>query len=499
MADEIAQVIQVEIQGMTMVIKGTVQMAEWFMMAMKALMDYRGEKKEEKIERKEKRQEKRLEKAGEKNKIADIIKLSKDGTPQVVEVPEKYLQRFLELATKNGARFCQLVDFDVTDRNKPFFFPPQDLMIANKIIQSLNEEDRMRLNRDRTSIEEEIAELTEKLLYAKGSEKAELGKDIKILGESLGELKEVIDTSNRVAEKGAVISFQEYLSQAKGTDFEIDPDKAISELEKGVEIGKNFPLIDCLQPVRNAHSLKIHSDKSHLYYYIPISNSVIERAVWYDVQKNQLCSSYTISTNSGEKYEFSDKDITKAEWNETILPKILNKAEAIEDTPCRVFDSEDKLEAYLKYHNQVKPKSEENIEKLHEEGKEVFSSADVKAEIEYALSQDMKAMASATWDKDKVEFAFPEDKVTRNNGKLRAELEDGSAILFHGVQAEGVENGKCYFSVNQNDEVFLEKRSDDVNDIPLIKTSVASIKESMKKQEQANAALQKDKAKRAGR
>ena len=250
MADEIAQVIQIEMQGMTMAIKGTVQMAEWFMMAMKALMEYRGERKEEKMERKEKRQEQRLEKAGEKSKIADIIELSKDGVPQVVEVPEKHLQRFLELSTRNGARFCQLVDFDATDGNKPVFFPPQDLIIANKIIQSLNEEDRIKLGKDRDGIEEKIAELTEKLLHAKGSEKAELEKEIDILDESLDELKEVIDTNSRIAEKGTVVSFQEYLSQAKGTEFEIDPDKAISELEKGVEIGKKFPLTDCLQPAR---------------------------------------------------------------------------------------------------------------------------------------------------------------------------------------------------------------------------------------------------------
>jgi len=499
MADEIAQVIQIEMQGMTMAIKGTVQMAEWFMMAMKALMEYRGERKEEKMERKEKRQEQRLEKAGEKSKIADIIELSKDGVPQVVEVPEKHLQRFLELSTRNGARFCQLVDFDATDGNKPVFFPPQDLIIANKIIQSLNEEDRIKLGKDRDGIEEKIAELTEKLLHAKGSKKAELEKEIDILDESLDELKEVIDTNSRIAEKGTVVSFQEYLSQAKGTEFEIDPDKAISELEKGVEIGKKFPLTDCLQPARNASYIKISGDKTHLYYYIPISNSVIERVIWCDLEKNQISSNYRIITNSGEKYEFFDRDITKAEWNEKILPQILEKAGAIEGTSCRVFNSEEKLNAYLKHHNQVKPKSEENIEKLREEGKEVFSSADAKAEIEYALSQDLKAMASATWDKDKVEFAFPEDKVTRSNGKLRAELEDGSAILFNGVQAEGVENGKCYFSVKQEDEVFLEKKSDDVNARPLIKTSVADIKESMKKQEQANAAQQKDRIRGAGR
>lgn len=488
MADEIAQVIQIEMQGMTMAIKGTVQMAEWFMMAMKALMEHRGERKERKLD-------KRLEQPGEKS-FKQILDLSvkQGGVVQYLEVPEELMEKFSVLMQREGLRYHFAVDFNDIDKKRPIFFPPHDLLVAKRLLDSLLTEDVQEINKEVDDIEQDISEWMEKWQYADANEKKEIQLRIENLQQAKEEKKDAVKEEEDIIRKKAG-SLQEYLQQAKNTEFEKDPDKALSELESGVIIGKKVGLKTLLQPMRDKRLMP----ESQSSYYLTETGIIIFRVFEIDSKTGLLYSNYNIKTNSGEKYEFSDRDITKAEWNEKILPQILEKAGAIEGTSCRVFNSEERLNAYLKHHNQVKPKSEENIEKLREEGKEVFSSADAKAEIEYALSQDLKAMASATWDKDKVEFAFPEDKVTRSNGKLRAELEDGSAILFNGVQAEGVENGKCYFSVKQGDEVFLEKKSDDVNARPLIKTSVADIKESMKKQEQANAAQQKDRIRGAGR
>lgn len=497
MADEIAQVVQVEMQGMTMAIKGSVQMAEWFINAMKALMDYRSDKKGQRADRKAERKKKRIESPGEKGGIAEIMELSKGmGVPQVVNVPEKYLQEFLELATKNGARYCRLVDFDTNDGLKPLFFPPQDLVVVQEILKYVNEKAKNELNADKADVEDTIRELFEKFSYAEEGEKKELQKRIGMLEEAKDEMDDLLGKNELLVNGGAVMSFQDYLLQARGTEFEKDPDKAVSELEKGVEIGKEIPLAACLQPVRYADN-DSRDMAQKTYYYISESDSVIERDTYYD--KGVAYSSFRVVAKSGEIYEVSDKNLTNTEWNEEMLPLFLNKIGALEHTKCRVFDSEEKLEAYLKYHNQVKPKSEENIGKLREEGKEVFSSADVRAEVDYALSQNLKARASATWYDYKIEFAIPQDKITISNGKLRAELEDGDAIIFLGIQAEGVENGKCYFTVGQNDEIFLEKRDDNAGDVSLVKTSAAAVKESMQRKEQANAALQRNKAKEVGR
>lgn len=593
MADDIAQVVQIEMQGMTMAIKGTVQVAEWFMQAIKALMNYRGEKKEEKAEKKKKKQERRLEKAGEKRGIADIMKLSENiGVPQVVNVPEEHLQEFLELSTKNGARFCQLVDLDATDGKKPIFFPPQDLIIADNILKNFDEKDRMKLEQDKDKIEKEITELMEKSYDAAESEKVELGNRIDILND---EVVEIVDMRNDILQGNAMISFEEYLLLAKGTEFEKDPDKAISELEQGVELGKSLSISTCLQPIRyigkidnielpiekiysfteavdntfmkkeesvqifvnavnpefmaiiitqkdaitiqiaekdgkilkevevigiknrNARDIddilcvqrdygfsdnivsydsivdaKKHMDSNivhmnkKIYYYIPDFDLTIERDMWFDVRSGVVCSNYITTNSFGEKYEFSDQGISKINWNEGVLLQLLEKIGVLLDTPCRVFDNDEKLEAYLKYHNQVKPKSEENIEKISEKENEVFSSADAKVEIMYALSQDLKAMASATWDENKVEFIIPEDKLHISDGYLRAELDDGSAILFQAIHLKNVKDGKCYLSVGKNDEILLSPKLPDTDTVSLLQTSVANIEKFMKKKEQTD-------------
>ena len=84
MADEIAQVCQMEIEGTTMVIKGSVKVISWLAQAIKALLQNAAERK--------------TEHGGEKHDMRDIWKLSKDGPPQVIQVDEKNLQTVLSAA-----------------------------------------------------------------------------------------------------------------------------------------------------------------------------------------------------------------------------------------------------------------------------------------------------------------------------------------------------------------------------------------------------------------
>lgn len=490
MADEIAQVIQLEYQGMTLAINGSLEVGKFVLQALMALGRTVGDvknkhttkQKTQEEESKTKEEEKRveqLEAPGEKASFKEIMELSQKqgGVFQTFYIPEKYYEEFISLCQKNGLRYCKGVDFIASDGKLPVFIPPHDVIMAEAVYKSILEKSIKENEEAVNGYDELLKETKEKCETASPEEK----KDIEVLIENLEQAKAEREANVKETKEslkhGASMSFEDYLKNAKGTEFEKDPDKAISEYEKGVDIDKSFSSVDCLQPIRDSSCVP----ESKLRFYVPEIGATITRT--FEIDEHGLAySGYSLKTEKGEMYEFSDKNMTKQEWDSNILPEILEKAGIHETTQCRIFNTKEKMEAYIKYHGQVEPESEKQVKEQMKEGKPDFSSADAKDAVEYTMEQEKKKLASAEKDKSVITFEIPQDRLIEKKGKLCVELESGESIFFGNIQSEKIKDGICVFSVDKDAKLTIEKENGQADGQSITEASAASVKESIEKQ-----------------
>ena len=170
------------------------------------------------------------------------------------------------------------------------------------------------------SYNEEISELKEKLLHVDAGERNFIRTRIENLEQARDELMNILEEKKSMAENGGIMSFQDYLATAAGTEFEKDPEKAMAEFAKGVEMGPKVTAKECMQPIRS----KAAMPDSEVRFYSPEMGVTVTRK--FEVENDVVYSIYSFKTEKGELYEFSDKGMTKAEWNTQTLPQMLDKA-----------------------------------------------------------------------------------------------------------------------------------------------------------------------------
>lgn len=436
MADEIAQVCQLEIEGAKIVLKGSVKVIAWLAQALKALM--------------EKGATKITEHKGEKS-MKDIWKLSKDAPPQVIVIDDADLKNVLSAAEKAGLRWCPVPDLNANDGKTPICIPPQDAGLFSAIVQRYLTDDITESQKILNSYNADIAELKEKLLHASPEKRNEIRSKIENIEQARDELSAILDDKKNSLEKGCTLSFQDYLSSGAGTEFEKDPEKAMAEYEKGVDIAPSFSAVECMQPIRN----KALMPDSKIRFYVPEIGVSITRE--FKIEDGVVYSNYSFKTEKGEMFEFTDKGKTKEEWNSAILPEMLDKAGILEDTKCRVFDSKERLEAYSKYFNNVLLNSEV---KLTEEGKLVFSSAEVENEIRTSVNDMLKSMASAKVDENQVELVIPPEKLVAKRGKINVIVNENTTFVLKNVKPGPKQyDGNYNISISKDSMVTIQEKS----------------------------------------
>lgn len=453
MADEIAQVCQMEIEGIKMVFKGTLETAQILMRMIRSIIEF--SKKQF-----EKRNEKQLLLPGEKD-LKDIIKLS-SGPPQILKIPESLVQDILEEGSKKGLHFSYIIDFDPNDGMVPIVFTAEEASIWAAII---NAKTSVKLEEDTEKIKDydtKISEEKEKMHNAKTPEEREA---IKTRLENLEQAREeaaksLADTEELCKQENMGMSLTDYLKSAKGTEFEKNPEKAIAELEKGVEIGPQITAKECLQPIRD----KSYMPNTALMFYLPDTGSIITREFFEDKETGLMYSNYSFKTQDGEIHRYTDHNLTSEKWNQEILPNLMDKANLIEGTDCRMFDKLDKLHAYLQYHNQVRPESEIRIEKAIKEGQPVFSSAETEQEVNHAISQKMKGLVSARVENERITISVDPNQLVRQGGKLSLRLDGGNTFLISGMDNERIEGGKAVFEIEKDAKILHIK--DNFSDYP---------------------------------
>lgn len=434
MADEIAQVCQLEIEGTTMVIKGSVKVISWIAQAIKALFNWGADVK--------------TKHGGEKHNMKDIWKLSKDGPPQVIQVDEKNLQTVLAAAAKQGLRWTRATDFDCCDGKVPICLPPQDMAMFSAIVQACLHKDISESQKILDSYNGEISELKEKLLHVDTGERSSIRTRIENLEQARDELMNILEEKKSVAESGGIMSFQDYLASAAGTEFEKDPEKAMAEYAKGVEMGPKVSAKDCMQPIR----AKAAMPDSEIRFYSPEMGVAVTRK--FEIENDVVYSTYSFKTDKGELYEFSDKGMTKAEWNAQTLPQMLDKAGILLDTPCRMFDSEKSLQIYEKYYNNTPIASEEKLAKSYELG---FSTAEAKENIMTAMEDRVKGLLSAGVDESKLYIPISSEQMIQRDGKISVQVGD-SLFQFEGIIPKAKDDGRYMLEIDKKSTVTIKER-----------------------------------------
>lgn len=452
MADEIAQVVQMEIQGVTMVFKGTLQAIQFLARALKAMLNSGKDVYD-------KHNEKKLNKAGNKENFKDILKLCDGAPPQALNVRSEDFEEVIRLAFKQGLHYHVATDFIPNDGMVPILITPQEAPLWGQIYKAVAS---TRLDEDKKNVsgyDKLIAEEKEKLNGLKDpKEIVKIQSKIENLEQAKQEAAKWVDYGEDVLNKDDVtMSFQEYLMGAKGTDFEKNPELAMAENEKGVEIGCSFSAKESLQPIRD----KSLMPDTKLMFYVPEIGAIVTREFRQDEQTKLVYSNYAVKTQEGEVFRCSDRDITKDKWNESVLPQLLDKAGMLEGTECRAFDSEEKLKSFATYHNKITSPAQKNIEKAISEGKEVFSSAEAKDEVINLVSEQSKGFASANVTGTQIEIVCNPEMLVREQGKLKLNLSDDESIVFSRIDNEGLApNGMVKFSINDESKSTFVKKNE---------------------------------------
>jgi len=383
MADEIAQVVEMEYKGVYYAFKGTKESIAAIVSAIKALMEWKHEKY--------------LNKPGncDWKKMQEISK----GTPPLLEFPKEMFEEKVVGREKDGTpimksdfdfycekydlRYCIMPDLNPNDDYIPVAVPAQDMGIHQEQIKAvMNRRIQSEENKDK-EYDAKIAELKERIKNAKG-DMAAAQEELKMLELGKSQNQELLVESKEKLEKDNVLDFAEYLRQGKGTLMETDPTMALTQ-ENVCGIVKEFTPYECMFPIRDE---SLVPDSKEIYYSQRTSDDkihVIKRRFLEDEHGN-IYSEYCIRMQgSGDLKRFDDKGKSKEEW-EKELPKVLEAGGFINDEPTAVSQSE---ERFLKYQEFL----ERNFKKAPDEGQEkteVYSSEEAKEFVEgYAKEKEM--------------------------------------------------------------------------------------------------------------
>lgn len=431
--DEIMQAAQIEIEGVKFFLKGSMQVISWLAQSLKAIFNVAKDKIDHR--------------AGERS-LSQIFKLSEPDMPQKIDVEEKYQEEFFSLVKAKGLQYCKMVDFDLTDGKIPIMVPGNQMSAYATLLDSFLKRKISEEEAALKKVQNDIDELKEKLISSDKKEIPLLETTLENKTQAKNELMVLHEESlKQYEDKCYAVPVEGYLSEAKGTEFERDPDKAIAEYNQGVPMVRSQSAKECMQPIRSPYLIPI----SQKQIYVPESGVTIERT--YHEEDGIAYSNYLLKTEQGEIHEFSDKGVTKEKWNSEILPKIFDIAGIVEGIKCKIFETMEQVKSYFKHFDKTTPISEtKNVD---------FSNAEVVSEAELAVEDALRGMASAKVNEDKIEFQVPQEKIFSLDGKLTYAPDglDGELYMFGNIEPGEAKDGMISFKSAKNEQVTVKGKN----------------------------------------
>lgn len=348
MADEIAQVVEMEYKGAYYLFKGTKATIAMLAKAVKALMDHHHTSY--------------LNKEGncDWKKMQEISK----GTPPILEFPkemfeEKIVQTnrdgtvvrksdFDLYCEKHGLRYCMMPDLNPNDDYIPVAVPAQDVGIHKEQIKAVMER-RIITEEDKDkALDEKIVAAKERIANATTEEeKKEAEEELTMLLDAKAQNQDLLKESKEKAEHDNEIDFAEYLKQGEGTLFETDPEKALHQ-DEVCGIVREYTPYDCMWPVRDEDHIP---ESGELFYSQTTSDEkihMIKREFKKDEHEN-IYSEYRVRMpGSSEVKVYSDYGMSKDQWKKQI-PQMLKEAGLENEVKTAVVQSEDRFKKYQEY------------------------------------------------------------------------------------------------------------------------------------------------------
>ncbi len=450
MAEEVAQVVEMEYKGVYYLLKGSHEVIASIIRGIRALSEWQHEKY---LNKPGSCSWQKIQEVSEGT--APVIELPKEMFEKTIKNPKKfgdeYISPFEYYCQENDLRYCIMPDLNPDDDYIPIGVPSQDLAIHQKQMKSWmsrRKEDEESKDKD---YEEKIQAKKEEIANARTPEEkekleGELAELVQAKEENMDKLEETKDKMSR----DNTLTFEEYLRQGKGTNFEKDPEKALA-MEPEVGIVREFMPVECMVPIRDEGLVP---DSKELFYSQKTKDNelfTIKRTFEHD--ENGVFYSVYSATDAKDPSvvrTFSDRGLTREAWMKK-LPEMLKYAGMLADQPTTALQSEDRLKAYIKG-------LDSNFSKAQDEGPEEekqYSSKEAKEFVEEAKHE--KQQADRYDESLYTTITVPAATVMSDDeGKMSLELAGG---LVSGAPVTNATKKTATLKIN-SDDVFEMKNTD---------------------------------------
>ena len=451
MSDEISQVVEMEYKGIYYLFKGSYNTIATLIKAIKAVSEWHHKKY--------------LNKPG--SCTWQKIQETSEGTAPVLEIPkemlektiknpnllgESYISPFELYCTQNGLRYCMMPDLNPFDDYIPVGVPSQDLSIHHEQMKAWMSRRKDAEESKNEEYEKKIQEKNEEIANARSEEEKEkLEGELTELIEARNQNQNLLEETKEKMSHDNTISFEEYLLQGKGTNFEKDPEKALA-MEEECGIIREFMPEDCMVPIRDENLVP---DSKELYYSQQTADDelfTIKRAFEKDDQ-NMVYSVYSVtdSKDPSKVYSYSDRGLSREAWMKK-LPEMLQHAGMVADQMTTAHRSQDRLSAYIRGidGNFSKAPKEGAGEKTKE-----FSSEEAKEYVEKGIKD--KKQEDAYEESLYTTITVPSSMVmTDGEGKMSLELAGG---LVSGAPVTSASKRNATLEI-KSDDIFEVKSPD---------------------------------------
>lgn len=394
--DEIATVIELEVNGFRYLIKGIMAIIKTTIKQLAAFHNWKNESH------------------SSGSHSWSYIKAWSKEVPQVIQIPENMPEDlWKDFCKKNNIPYCDSIpDLDLTDRRKPVLFRSQDIVLIQQLIKPYVDELNKELETEKGHYEELEDKLNTTIRTSSDPEEIKKAKaDLENVQCAKAQLQRVIDKNDEYTKNGNAMTFFDYLQQGKDTEFEKNPSLALAKLNEGVQLSKDYKLSEAMMLIRDP-SLIPAGETIYLTCTAAENGSELFIKREFSVDENGLAVSNASIYRDGELIgQFNDKGLTPSEYRETMHSAL--KEAGVSEAEYDQFNfrtdlSSESRDAYEKFRKdksvnekvtmESQRKCTMSLDDIKNMGEDVTPTAFAKAEEQYCSYPE------------KAEYVRPENK-----------------------------------------------------------------------------------------
>ena len=444
MADEISQVMDMEIKGVYYLLRGSKEAIVLMARAIDAVSTWQHKKW---LEKPGSCSWQKIQQASEG--MAPILEFPKEMFEETVDLSKEkdmpgkgMISPFEYYCRKHGLRYCIMPDLDPDDDYIPVAVPSQEFAIHDEQIKSYMRK-RIKAEEDKDAgYEKKIKDEEQKLKGAQSvSEKEDIRHKIIMLQDAKEQNSALLGESREKLEKGNVIEFTDYLKQGSGTVMDEDPETALMQAESCGLI-RQFGADECMAPIRDASLIP---EGREVYYCQKAGKDgllTIRRR--FETDEDGLAFSiYSVTDpETGKDTDMvSDRGCSKEIWEEK-LPGMLKGAGMLKDDPFIVIKDRAALEDY-------EAGLRTNFTKARTDGQGILKDAKDAVSAGWAELRKKKAYEKSFYET----VTVPASRLCPSDGRVLS-LDTGSGLI-EGIKLVDMEGDTARISIKRDGKYRL--------------------------------------------